>query len=40
MGAYRNFLEETLLNIPGVQESTSIVVMETTKESLKIPIPY
>lgn len=40
MSAYREFLEDTLLKIPGVQESTSIVVMEAVKESLKIPIPY
>ncbi len=38
MGAYRIFLGETLLQLPGVQESTSYVVMEQVKESLLIPI--
>jgi Lrp/AsnC family leucine-responsive transcriptional regulator len=36
MDAYRDFLEDSLLNLPGVQESTSIAVMETVKETLKI----
>ncbi len=40
MGAYREFLEETLLSVPGVKESTSIVVMDMAKETLKIPVPY
>jgi len=40
MAAYREFLGETLLNVPGVQESTSIVVMESVKETLSIPIKY
>lgn len=40
MNAYRAFLEDTLLSIPSVQESTSIMVMDTAKESLKITIPY
>ena len=38
MDAYRIFLGETLLQLPGVQESTSYVVMEQVKESLLIPI--
>ncbi|MCF7981535.1 MAG: Lrp/AsnC ligand binding domain-containing protein [Pseudomonadales bacterium] len=40
MSAYREFLGETLLTVPGVNESTSIVVMEAVKETLTIPIPY
>lgn len=40
MTAYREFLEETLLSVPGVKESTSIVVMEAAKETLKIPVSY
>ena len=40
MSAYREFLGETLLSVPGVQESTSIVVMEAAKETLKIELPY
>jgi len=40
MGAYRQFLGETLLSLPGVQESTSYVVMEQVKETLTIPVPY
>ncbi len=39
MAAYRDFLEGSLLNLPGVQESTSIAVMETIKESLAINLP-
>ena len=39
MGAYRVLLGETLLTLPGVQESTSYVVMEQVKESLILPIP-
>lgn len=38
MGAYRDFLERKLLNLPGVQESTSIAVMETIKETLEIAL--
>lgn len=38
MTAYRELLGETLLTLPGVQESTSIVVMESLKETLTIPI--
>ena len=38
MAAYREFLENTLLSIPSVQESTSVVVMEAVKETLEIPI--
>ncbi len=40
MAAYREFLGETLLSVPGVQESTSIVVMEAVKETLKIEVAY
>lgn len=38
MAAYRKFLGETLLQLPGVQESTSYVVMEQLKETLEIPV--
>ncbi len=38
MHAYRHFLEEELLAVPGVSDSTSIAVMETVKETLAIPI--
>lgn len=40
MDAYRRFLGETLLTLPGVHESTSYVVMEQVKETLNISIPY
>lgn len=40
MNAYREFLGETLLTVPGVQASTSIVVMEAVKETLTISIGY
>ncbi|MEM0953954.1 MAG: Lrp/AsnC ligand binding domain-containing protein [Pseudomonadota bacterium] len=40
MNAYRAFLGETLLSLPGVHESTSYVVMEQVKETLAIPVPY
>lgn len=40
MSAYRDFLGNTLLTLPGVQESTSYVVMEQVKETLNISIPY
>ena len=39
MNAYRDLLGETLLTLPGVQESTSYVVMEQVKESLVLPVP-
>ncbi|QIB66627.1 Lrp/AsnC ligand binding domain-containing protein [Kineobactrum salinum] len=39
MNAYRAFLGETLLTLPGVQESTSYVVMEQVKETLALSIP-
>lgn len=39
MNAYRAFLGETLLTLPGVQESTSYVVMEQVKETLTLHIP-
>ncbi|MDD9896256.1 MAG: Lrp/AsnC ligand binding domain-containing protein [Gammaproteobacteria bacterium] len=38
MEAYRQFLGSSLLSLPGVQESTSYVVMELVKETLNIPI--
>lgn len=38
MNAYRAFLGETLLALPGVQDSTSYVVMEQVKESLALPV--
>jgi len=40
MHAYRTFLGETLLTLPGVQESTSYVVMEQVKETLALRVPY
>jgi Lrp/AsnC family leucine-responsive transcriptional regulator len=40
MHGYREFLGETLLTLPGVQDSTSYVVMEQVKETLAIPVPY
>ncbi|WP_101756715.1 Lrp/AsnC ligand binding domain-containing protein [Oceanicoccus sp. KOV_DT_Chl] len=40
MNAYRLLLGETLLTLPGVQESTSYVVMEQVKETLNITVPY
>ncbi len=40
MHGYRQFLGETLLTLPGVQDSTSYVVMEQVKETLAIPVPY
>ncbi len=39
MQAYREFLGETLLTLPGVDASTSIVVMEQVKETLSIAVP-
>ena len=39
INAYRAFLGETLLTLPGVQESTSYVVMEQVKETLALHIP-
>ncbi|NNF17596.1 MAG: winged helix-turn-helix transcriptional regulator [Gammaproteobacteria bacterium] len=35
---YRDLLEDTLLSIEGVQETTSIVAMEAVKESLTLNI--
>ena len=40
MKAYREFLGDTLLRVPGVQESTSIAVMEAVKETLSIPVSW
>ena len=40
MDAYRKFLGETLLTLPGVLESTSYVVMEQVKETMNVPISY
>jgi len=39
MSAYREFLGETLLTLPGVHESTSYVVMEEVKETMHIHVP-
>lgn len=39
MHAYREFLGNTLLSLPGVQESTSYVVMEQVKETLRLRVP-
>jgi len=38
MSAYRDFLEEQLLAIPGVYGSTSIAAMEIVKETLAIQV--
>ena len=38
MEAYKDFLEDDLLSIAGVKESTSIVAMDTIKESMAINI--
>ncbi len=38
MRAYRDFLEEELLAVPGVSGSTSIASMETVKETLAITV--
>jgi Lrp/AsnC family leucine-responsive transcriptional regulator len=38
MDAYRKFLGETLLTLPGVQESTSYPVMELVKETMTISV--
>ena len=40
MAAYREFLGETLLTLPGVLESTSYVVMEQVKETLALPVAF
>lgn len=40
MSAYREFLGDTLLTLPGVQESTTIAVMEAVKETLSLPISW
>ena len=39
MNACQDLLGETLLSLPGVQESTSYVVMEEAKETLNVQIP-
>ncbi len=39
MQAYRNFLGETLLMLPGVAASRTFVVMEEVKESCALPLP-
>lgn len=39
MNAYRTLLGDTLLTLPGVQESTSYVVMEQVKETLNVRVP-
>lgn len=38
MVAYRKFLGETLLTLPGVRESRTYVVMETVKEFQSLPL--
>lgn len=38
MAAYRQFLGETLLRLPGVSESRTYVVMEELKEGYALPI--
>ncbi len=38
MDAYRTFLENELLDIPGVLNSNSIAVMDAVKETLTLPI--
>jgi len=38
MNAYRILLGDTLLTLPGVQESTSYVVMEEVKETLNVQV--
>jgi Lrp/AsnC family leucine-responsive transcriptional regulator len=40
MDAYRKFLGETLLTLPGVLESTSYPVMEQVKETRTLPVPF
>lgn len=39
MVAYREFYGETLLGLPGVEECTTLVVMEEVKETQALPIP-
>ena len=38
MAAYRRFYGETLLNLPGLKDCTSFVVMEQIKETLEVPV--
>ncbi len=38
MTVYRSLLEDELLNLPGVKESTSIAALESVKETLEIDI--
>lgn len=38
MGSYREFYGDTLLTLPGVQECTSLVVMEEVKETLLVAV--
>ena len=40
MSAYRELLGNSILKLPAVQESTSYVVMEELKETMKVPIAY
>jgi Lrp/AsnC family transcriptional regulator, leucine-responsive regulatory protein len=40
MSAYRELLGNSILKLPAVQESTSYVVMEELKETMKVPISY
>jgi Lrp/AsnC family leucine-responsive transcriptional regulator len=39
MHAYSEFLGNTLLTLPGVQESTSYVLMEQLRETLTLRVP-
>jgi len=38
MKAYRKFLGDTLLSLPGVQESTTLVVMEQVKDTTYLKV--
>jgi len=38
MDAYRRFLGDTLLTLPGVQESTTLVVMEQVKDTTYLSV--
>jgi len=38
MADYRDFLEESILSLPGVQDSTSIAAMDIIKETLAITV--
>lgn len=38
MDAYRNFLGETLMKLPGVRETHTYAVIEAVKDSVEIPL--